>query len=183
MTGTFFAVVGPSGAGKDTLIDYARDSLAGDGRFSFPRRVISRPADAGGEEHVAVSEDEFARLRSRGAFLIDWQAHGLSYGIPSEAAGHLEAGDFVVANLSRSALEPLQDRVSRLRTVHVTAPLEVIARRLSERGRESAGDIERRLERAGYAVPSSVSTVTICNGGPVDEAGEAFVALLKAAAA
>lgn len=183
MSGTFFAVVGPSGAGKDTLIDYARDRLAEDGRFIFPARVISRPKDAGGEDHIATSENEFARLKAAGAFLIDWQVHGLSYGIPAEVSEHLDAGAFVVANLSRGALEPLRDRVPSLKTVHVTAPIDVIARRLSQRGRESADEIEQRLERAGYRVPASVSTVTVCNAGPLEEAGEALVALLRAAAA
>ena len=82
MAGTMYLVVGPSGAGKDTLLDGARQALAGDARYVFARRAITRPADAGGEEHDSVTSDEFARRRERGDFMVSWSAHGLDYGLP-----------------------------------------------------------------------------------------------------
>ena len=79
--GTLFLVVGPSGAGKDSLIDGLRARLD-PSRFVFARRTITRPSGAPGEDHLACSETEFERARSRGDFLITWQAHGLHYGLP-----------------------------------------------------------------------------------------------------
>ncbi len=64
MTGTLFLIVGPSGAGKDTLLDGTRESLKGDNSFVFAKRVITRPASAGGEEHDAVDVEEFERRRA-----------------------------------------------------------------------------------------------------------------------
>ena len=57
-------VVGPSGAGKDTLIERAREALAGEARFRFVRREITRPEGAGGEDHIAVTPAAFAARRA-----------------------------------------------------------------------------------------------------------------------
>ncbi|MEA2777827.1 MAG: thymidine phosphorylase, partial [Acetobacteraceae bacterium] len=78
-------VVGPSGAGKDTVLALARAALLADPRFRFVRRVITRPADAGGEDHEAVSDFEFGQR----SFALRWQAHGLHYGIPMDIADDL----------------------------------------------------------------------------------------------
>ncbi len=107
-------VVGPSGAGKDTLLDAARRALAGDPRFHFVRRVITRPADAGGEVHEAVTEEEFAARD----FALQWQAHGLRYGIPADA---IEAGVVSVDNVSRTIIADAARRF-RVRVIEVTAP-------------------------------------------------------------
>ena len=97
-------VVGPSGAGKDTLMDGARAALAGDVRFVFARRVITRPAEAGGEDHLPATAADFARMREQGDFALWWNAHGLSYGIPARIAAEVGQGRVVVANLSRGVL-------------------------------------------------------------------------------
>jgi len=104
--GTFFFVVGPSGAGKDTLIDGVRTALAGEG-YVFARRVITRPADSIGEDHEAETPAGFARRLAAGEFLLAWQAHGLDYGLPATLLGALAAGSHVVANGSRAMVAAL----------------------------------------------------------------------------
>lgn len=178
MTATFVAVVGPSGAGKDTLIDFARIALADEPDFTFPRRVITRPRDAGGEDHVAVTHERFEHMRAKGEFLIDWEAHGLRYGIPVDAAAHLAHGVNVIANLSRTAVEPLSARVERVEVLQITAPLDVIAGRLAQRGRESADDISRRIARRDYVLPPTASVTKINNAGSAEQGGAEFVRAL-----
>jgi ribose 1,5-bisphosphokinase len=167
-------VVGPSGAGKDTLLNAARATLAHDPRFRFVRRVITRPADAGGEAHEAVAEAEFARRR----FALSWEAHGLCYGIPADIEADLEAGRVVVANVSRGVIAKAARRYP-VRVIQITAPPDVLAARLSSRGRESAADIAARLSRA-VALPSEVETETLVNDSTPEAGVVRLVAALRA---
>ncbi|MFG1348566.1 phosphonate metabolism protein/1,5-bisphosphokinase (PRPP-forming) PhnN [Xanthobacter autotrophicus] len=140
-------VVGPSGAGKDTLIDIARGRFAGEPRVLFARRLVTRPTGAG-EAHGTLSEAEFEALRAQGRFPLFWQAHGLCYALGPEVAQAIAEGGVVVANGSRATLPEARARFARVRVVEVTAPVAVRAGRLAARGRESAADIEERLSRA-----------------------------------
>lgn len=163
--GTLFLVVGPSGAGKDTLLTGARERLKDNPRYIFAKRLITRPADAGGEDHVEITADEFERLRSDGAFLLSWTAHGLGYGLPATLADDLAAGRNVVANVSRSVIAEAAAKVARVCVVVITAPAAMLAQRLGGRGRETEADIVRRLAREGAAIPADVPKVEISNEG------------------
>jgi phosphonate metabolism protein PhnN/1,5-bisphosphokinase (PRPP-forming) len=117
-------VVGPSGAGKDTLLTAARAALAGDARFAWVRRAITRPAEAGGEDHLPMTREAFAAARASGDFCLSWEAHGLAYGIPRAIEGDLAAGRVVVANLSRAVLAEAAARYP-LRVLLVTEGLDI----------------------------------------------------------
>ena len=166
-------VVGPSGAGKDTLVDAAKLALAHDRRFHFVRRIITRPASAGGEAHEAVTEAEFARRH----FALQWQAHGLRYGIPADA---IDASRIVVASVSRTVISEAVRRFTA-RVIEITAPPDVLAVRLGARGREDAADVAKRLVRS-VALPSNVRVETVMNDGSIDEGAARFVAALSRAA-
>jgi len=147
MTGTLILVVGPSGAGKDTLLEGAQAAFSGDPRIVFPRRVITRPADAGGENHVAATLDEFERSERDGAFALSWLAHGLAYGVPGVVCQDLRDGRHVVVNVSRSVIAEARDRFTSVTVIRIDAPPEVLARRLAQRGREDPEAVQRRLDR------------------------------------
>ncbi len=182
-SGLFFFVVGPSGSGKDTLIDGAKAALGSSGRYVFARRAITRPADAGGESHEALTREAFEAVRAAGGFLIDWQAHGLSYGLRADLLEQMAAGRHVVANGSRAMIADLAKRVQRMVVVEITAPPEVLAARLAGRGREGAESIAARLERQVPPMPPGVALVQVPNDGTARAGIERFVAALEAQAA
>ena len=169
-------VVGPSGAGKDTLLDRARAILEGDGHFRFVRRVITRPAEAGGETHEAVTQAEFATRR----FALSWRAHGIHYGIPEDIEADLKAGRTVVASVSRCVIAEAASRYD-VRVIEVTAPAAMLAARLAARGREDTTDIASRLARV-VPLPASVPTETVVNDATLEEGAARFVAALSRAA-
>ncbi len=177
--GTLFLVVGPSGAGKDTLLDCARQALAGNPAYIFARRVITRPADAGGEAHEALSGEAFEALESAKGLALSWAAHGLSYGIRRDIEAQLAAGINVVANVSRQVLDEARRRFPPVKILEVTATREVLAARLAARGRETAADIARRLERAGAVEVSGPDVIRVDNSRDLASGIAAFVEALK----
>lgn len=177
--GALVLVVGPSGAGKDTLMDAARASLKGDGRFSFARRLITRPAMAGAEDHDSCAEAEFTDAELRGELALSWRAHGLCYGIPAQALSGIARGQVVVVNVSRGVIPAAERLARRVVVVNITAPNAVLAKRLAARGRESEADIGARLAREAPLATGRAELVSIQNDRSVAEAASEFVALLK----
>jgi ribose 1,5-bisphosphokinase len=171
-------VVGPSGAGKDTLLDAARARLAGDDRFHFVRRAITRPADAGGEAHEALTSAEFAERKS--SFALSWQAHGLSYGISAAIEGELAKGRVVIANVSRSVIQEAATRFPAC-VIEITAPPQILAARLGQRGREGQADIASRLTRS-VTLPANVPTESVMNDATPEQGIVRFLAALNRAA-
>jgi phosphonate metabolism protein PhnN/1,5-bisphosphokinase (PRPP-forming) len=170
------ALAGPSGAGKDSLLDRARADLVGDARFHFARRTITRPAQAGGEAHEEVSSEEFGALAGADAFILTWQAHGLRYGIRCSEAPE---DKLVVISVSRTVLHEAA-RMRRLRVVEVTAPRELLAERLARRGRETADQIAARLDRE-MGLPEGLDVITIRNDSSIEEGAARLRHVLEAA--
>ena len=179
MRGTLALVVGPSGAGKDTLIRGAQAALAGEARFAFPRREITRPADDPHENHIPVSEAEFEARRARDAYALSWRAHGQGYGIPREIDDNLTKGQGVVVNVSRGIIAEARARYENLAVLCITVPPEVLRRRLAARGRESEDEVAARLSRAAAYEVEGPGVTTLVNDGAPDAAIAEFVRLLR----
>ncbi len=175
--GCLVVVVGPSGVGKDSVINAVRGGLDGRPDVLFARRTITRPAAAGGEDHEAVDEVVFRHLIEKRAFAVHWQAHGLSYGIPMAVRDHVEAGGLAIVNGSRHALPAIESAFGRIQIVGVTAEPAIIARRLAARGRESVEAIEARLRRPASGTVRRPVTV-IDNSGDLAAAAEHLRALI-----
>lgn len=150
--GHLILVVGPSGVGKDSLLDSARQSFASEDRFVFVKRYITRSADAGGEEHIELSPREFDVYVTEAKLAMHWEAHGYRYGLPIEIINELEDGKCVIANVSRNIIHEACERFDNLSVLNVTATAEILHERLSDRGRESVEEIRRRLDRQASAI-------------------------------
>ena len=165
MSGRLIAVVGPSGVGKDTVMEALAQA---DPRLGLVRRVITRPSAAGGEVFEGVSVDEFEARRAAGAFALHWGAHGLFYGVPVDVDRDLAAGRDMLVNLSRGVLVEAAARFPGLVTIALTATPDVLAARLAARGREDAYEIKRRLARAASGLPDDVVAISIDNSGNLE---------------
>ncbi|TDF77728.1 phosphonate metabolism protein/1,5-bisphosphokinase (PRPP-forming) PhnN [Pseudomonas sp. H9] len=147
LPGRLVYLMGPSGAGKDSLIDAARPALQAH-NVAVARRVITRSAEAKGEDALGVSHERFEQMCAAGEFALHWQANGLSYGIPVQIDRWLEQGRTVLINGSRGYLPLARQRYPDLLPVLLSVEPQVLRQRLLARGRESLDDIEKRLARS-----------------------------------
>ncbi|WP_350298156.1 phosphonate metabolism protein/1,5-bisphosphokinase (PRPP-forming) PhnN [Pseudomonas putida] len=178
-TGRLIFLVGPSGSGKDSLIDASREQLAAAG-VEIARRVITRSAEAKGEAAQGVTPEHFDTLRAQGAFAMHWRANGLDYGIPRQVDQWLAAGRAVLVNGSRAYLPEARQRYPDLLAVLVEVKPEVLRQRLLARGRESAEEVEQRMARSARLQAAADPSVHVLdNSSTLEAAVAAFVSLLR----
>jgi ribose 1,5-bisphosphokinase len=176
--GRLVVVVGPSGAGKDTLLQLARDRFGDDRNIVFPRRIVTREPSAA-EDHEGVSETDFAAAIAAGGFAFWWDAHGLKYALCAAIDDGIRAGKVVVCNVSRAVVAELRRRYANVRVALVTAPADVLAARLAARGRITDGAIGARLGRIA-PTPSDLSPdVVIENVGDPQCGADKLIAAIE----
>jgi ribose 1,5-bisphosphokinase len=94
--GRLILVVGPSGAGKDTLIRLAQAACADDSGIVFLRRVVTREASSF-EDNEQANLNAFRQALARGDFTIQWEAHDHCYPLPRAINDDIRAGCIVIA--------------------------------------------------------------------------------------
>lgn len=175
--GRLILVVGPSGAGKDTLLGLAKSACAVDSSIVFPRRIITRQASAS-EDNEEVSPGSFEAALARDEYAMHWQAHGHRYALSRSIDDDIRAGRTVVANVSRTVIVAMRRAYAQVVVVSITAPPNVLAERLAMRGRVSDGRIEQRLARTVDETAAAPDT-TIVNTGSAEYHARQFVRVIK----
>ena len=180
--GTLVLVVGPSGAGKDTLIAIAQNLLREEAMVVFPRRIVTREGSAA-EDHDSITPDDFDEAVRQGTFAFWWEAHGLKYALPSAIDDDIRRGKTVVCNVSRMIVPHLRRRYVRCKVVLVDAPREIRAARISARGRATDAAGRMRLDRIAGNEETLSPDVAIQNVGDPRDGGRALANMLLYVAA
>jgi len=167
--GYWVMVCGPSGAGKDSVLDWARAALDGHDRIRFARRMVTRATHASCD-HEESSVTAIQALERSGGLAWYWQAHGLHYGVRAEYAGQVAEGHIVVVNGSREHAGTLGGRPD-VRCVMVTAPSSVLNQRLQRRGREDEIGVLLRMQR-NMLLPQPPADLIIINEAGLEKAGQ-----------
>lgn len=176
--GTLIYVMGPSGVGKDTLIDIAKVKFDQTRNIKFVKRYITRSAQSGGEDFRPINQAAFDQLESEGGFAFSWRSHGLAYGVGREIDSWLNDGQLVVVNGSRGYLPEALKKYPDLTPVLVTATPQVLAERLKARGRESAQMVKERLKQPEFQLEKQANLFIIDNSGPLAKASGLFTYFL-----
>lgn len=171
-------VMGPSGAGKDSVLDWLRDHLPADLPVHWARRTITRPTSAGGEAHEAIDTPNFEALQKQGQFALAWQANGLHYGVRLTELAPLQQGHWVLVNGSRGHLAHALQSHPGLQVVHITADPATLVQRLTQRQRETPEQIQQRVDRASAFVAPQ-GAIEVLNNGTLDQAGQQLLLALQ----
>ena len=177
MSGLWVFVCGPSGAGKDSVMDWAAEHLIGRPDIVFARRMVTRPSQPG-SDHDPVTPKQFARMLGSGALVWCWETHGFHYAIAAHYAAEVAAGRMVVVNGSREHVGSL-DATEQVRVVQIMADARQLAARMTQRGRDAPQEVARRLAR-NVQLPNLRADHTIVNDGKLDDAGRQLADYLVA---
>lgn len=179
-SGRLILVVGPSGAGKDALIERAKLAFSGEKNLVFARRIVTRRPIA--EDHDTLGMESFEKSEAQGDFLLSWRAHGLAYGLPASLKQDLVAGRTIIANVSRGVILQAEQLGFPVIVLHVTADPVILAARIATRGRESMAEVRARVERAAPLQWQSATIVEIRNEGTIDHGAALFIeAIIRSA--
>ena len=172
-------VMGPSGAGKDSLLDWLKNKLPPESPIHFAKRTIDRPLQALGEQHESVDAASFARLCAEKSFAMHWLANGRQYGVRHGELEPLQREQWLLVNGSRAYLPEALRQFDGMNVLHISASADILRARLLARQRETPEVVEARVQRAvAFSVPTSCRCVNVLNDTSLDDAGAVLMKAL-----
>jgi guanylate kinase len=175
-------ISGPSGVGKDTIIDALKRREAEDGRVGERHYVVTvttrapREGEVDGVDYHFVSRDEFLRIRADRGFLEANEVHGNWYGSPRDQVRRaLAAGKDVILKIDVQGAQVVKEQVSAALLIFVIPPtLEALFQRLRSRATETADELELRQRNAAIelARQDDYDHVVVNETGQVERTAE-----------
>ncbi|MBP6117382.1 MAG: AAA family ATPase [Neisseriaceae bacterium] len=164
-----FYVMGPSGSGKDTLIQRLQSQLGS--AVSVPPRYIDRPYQAGQlEQHYALSSAVFSEFQDKACFSLSWAANQHRYGYDRQWLDDVAQGKLVLLNGSRAHWPQAQQQYPQLLPIMLSLPEAEQKNRLQQRGREDATAIAARLARSATLTDAGIAAECVLNAAQSPEA-------------
>lgn len=177
MSGAWVFVCGPSGSGKDSVIESARQMVGDNQGIVFARRMVTRAVQSG-SDHDPVTEPAFMALLEKGELAWHWQAHGYHYAIAHRYSADVKAGRLVVVNGSRAHVQALPAAPDR-RVVKISCDTDRLACRLVQRSRDSSTAVAERMAR-NYLLKELQADYEIVNNAELAVAGQCLADYLSA---
>ena len=148
--GIIFTLVGPGGAGKNTLMKRVIPQLDNLHQLATATTRDMRPGEQDGREHLFISRDTFNQWIEENRLLEYQEVHpGKFYGVPSEPLeSALREGRNLIADIEIAGAQKIAEAYP-LNTVlvFIAAPLDALEQRMRERG-ESEDGVRERMNRA-----------------------------------
>lgn len=170
LPGTLFLIVGNSGSGKDTIISEILKKYPSNLKQIYvPKRFITRKSSQT-EKSISITVEKFKSMEENGQFALKWHIYNLDYGIPIEIDGWLKKGHPVIINVSRTIVNIARELYKNIKVIFIDAPLDIIIKRLNERGRENSEMLKERIKRARLNQEFHEADNVIDNSGDLEDA-------------
>lgn len=143
-----FYIMGPSGSGKDSVIEGLCDYFAD--QVSRPPRYITRILSSDdAEQHNVIAPEIFKELQDKDCFSLSWQANGYRYAYDKQWLNDLDEQKIVLLNGSREYWPDAQEKFSDLLVpIALDLDSDIQRSRLEGRARETQSEIEQRIMRS-----------------------------------
>jgi guanylate kinase len=181
-------ISGPSGVGKDTIIDEMRRRERHDGRAGERHYVVTvttrapRDAEIDGVDYHFVSRETFLRMRAARGFLEANEVHGNWYGSPRDQVREaLLAGRDVILKIDVQGAQTVKEQVSEALLIFIIPPSqETLFARLRARATETADELEVRQRDAAIelARQNDYDHVVVNETGQVERTADKIEAII-----
>jgi guanylate kinase len=181
---------GPSGVGKDTIIDELRRRERVSGREGRRHYVVTvttrtpRDGEVDGVDYHFVTRDDFLRIRAARGFLEANEVHGNWYGSPrDQVRDALSAGRDVMLKIDVQGAQIVKEQISEALLIFVIPPsLETLFHRLRARATETADELELRQRNAALelARQEDYDYVVTNETGQVERTAEGIERIIEA---
>ena len=181
-------ISGPSGVGKDTIIDAMRQREVATGHQGDRHWVVTvttrapRDGEVDGLDYHFVSREEFLRIRADRGFLEANEVHGNWYGSPrTQVREALSSGRDAMLKIDVQGAQVVKEQVSEALLIFVIPPsLETLFARLRARATETADELEVRQRNAAIelARQDDYDHVVVNETGQVERTAERIEAIV-----
>lgn len=176
-------VTGPSGAGKDSVIERAQQKGL---KFATITTTSTRPmrvGEADGNPYYFISSDEFQKKIKNGE-MIEWaQVYGHYYGSTrQEVEDKLKKNEVVIIKVDPQGARAFKKVIEDAKTIFIKPPsFEYLEKRLVNRAADSPEVIKKRLAIAREELSDLTSwdEVIINNEGELDKAAEDLIRIVE----
>jgi guanylate kinase len=180
-----FIISGPSGVGKDTIIDVLRERHPDPGRHFVVTCTTRtrRPGEIEGVSYHFLAPAAFHTLRGQGALLEAAEVHGNWYGTPrDQVVSALGAGRDAILKIDVQGARAIRALVPGAVTIFIVPPsLDELYERLAARGTESREALERRRRDAELELQrqADYDHVVVNETGRVERTAERINAIIE----
>jgi guanylate kinase len=179
-----FVISGPSGVGKDTVIDRLRERLTD---FYFAVTVTTRerrPGEIDGVHYFFMERGDFERRLEEGEFLESAQVYGNWYGVPrSGVRSALRSGRSAIVKVDVQGAATIRSLASEAILVFLMPPsIEELTRRLFHRKTDGPSVMLRRVSTASQEMNAvhDFDYVVVNEEGRLDKAIDDIIAIITA---